>query len=191
MTGPLPTAAEQDRRYDFRRVLLPGETILWEGAPEPGFRLRGKAILQIIFGLPFLAAGVIILLVSPVLIEDPGEIIGLAVFITGFGGAGGYLVFQPIFEAYTTVRHSRYALSTRAAFIARDWPVRRLEVYPILPSSDIELNRGRKVDTVWFHTRKEDGSEGDIAKTRIGFQYIANGARVFRLIQSIQTGKPN
>ena len=191
MTEPPRTAEGQNARHDVRRMLLPDETLLWEGAPEAGFRLRGREILQIIFGLPFLAVGVIILLISPELLEVPAETIGLTIFITGFGGFGGYMVFQPIFEAYTTARHIRYALSTRAAFVVRDWPIRRLEVYPIQPSSEIKLKQGGKVDTVWFHLRWETDSEGGIAEDRIGFQYITNGAHLFRMIQGIQTGDLN
>jgi hypothetical protein len=174
----------------WQAYLLTDERLLWEGAPEPDFRLRGREIFQIVSGLPILAIGVICLLLGiEALLSPTDPPLLFAIFATAFGGVGGYMVFQPIFGAYTTARHIRYALSTRAAFVVRDWPIRRLEVYPILPSSEITLKRGGKVDTVSFHVRCETGSEGDVAEERIGFQHITNGAHVFRMIQSLQTGK--
>lgn len=95
---------------------------------------------------------------------------------------------MPLFDAYKAARHVRYALSTQAAYIVRDWPVQSVEVYPILPATAPELKRGRRTDTVWLHTRNEEGAEGAIFKTRIGFQYINNAADVVQLIQAIRTG---
>lgn len=182
-------AKKKGCRYDVRPVLLPGETILWEGAPNPGFRLRGTEILQCIFGLPFLLGGVIALIDGLRFLDEPGNSpLGLAIFVTLFVGLGGYVVFVPLFGAFKTARHVRYALSTQAAYIVRDWPVQRVEVYPILPANAPELQQGRRTDTVWLHTRNEEDAEGDIFKTRIGFQYINNAADVVQLIQTIRTG---
>ena len=141
-----------------------------------------------ILGLPFFGIGLIILILGPELVERPADILGIAIFVAGFGGIGGYLVFEPIIKAVITVRHVRYALSTHAAFIVRDWPVQRIEVYPILPATVPELKQGWRTDTVWSYTLKKEDADGDITRTRIGFQYVANGADVLSLIQGIRTG---
>jgi hypothetical protein len=190
MMAQRPALKSRDVRSDVEGLLRPGERILWSGAPMPGFRLRGAAVVWIILGLPFLCIGLILLVIGPGLIERPVDIIGIVIFVAGFGGFGGYVVFDPILKARITARHVRYALTTAAAIIAKDWPVRRTEVFPILPSSEVTLEDGRTTATVWFHTRKESGAEGDIVSHRSGFEYIPDGESVFRLIRAIQTDSP-
>jgi hypothetical protein len=96
------------------------------------------------------------------------------------------LVIAPLIAAHVTARHVRYALTNRCAFVLRDWPVNRIEIYPILPASEVSLRKGRKADTLWFHTRTEDASDPTI--TPIGFEHIPDGPQVLALVQSIQTG---
>ena len=63
-----------------------------------------------------------------------------------------------------------------------------LEIYPILKSTSVGLQKGRRADTVWFHVRSEKDSDGDLSTTRIGFENIADGDKVLSLIRGIQTG---
>jgi hypothetical protein len=106
-----------------------------------------------------------------------------------FTGIGALMVFGQWISAAEAHRKIRYALSTRAAYIAKSYRTRSIESYPILRSSASGLDKGRTADTVWFHVQSEKDSDGDRTTTRIGFDNIADGEMVFRLIRSLQTGE--
>jgi hypothetical protein len=177
-------------------LLLPGERVLWQGAPVPGFHQAGKSLFLILFGLPFLLIGAGLAAVSlrSVALATDVAAAGLGLFLLTvslpFGGIGAFLVFGPVIDARTAARSVRYALSTRAAYIARSFPLRRIEAYPILPASAVELDEGRRAGTVWVHTRRERDSDGATDTTRIGFENIADAPTVFRLVRQVQAGTP-
>ena len=110
----------------------------------------------------------------------------LLAFSVPFGGLGAFLVFGPFVDARSAARDVRYALTNRAAYIARKGIVNSLKVYPILPSTALELERGKRADTVWLHARLERDSDGDLGTTKAGFENIAEGERVFHLIRGLQ-----
>lgn len=174
--------------------LQPGERLLWEGAPLPGIHGKAGIIGLGFFGLPFLAFGVaafgfgLKMLSSLLSVNDAGLGLFLMAFSIPFMGIGGYLVFGQWVVAAQAHRRIRYALSTRAAYVATTWRSRKLEIYPILRDTATGLEKGRASDTVWFHIRTEKDSEGDRSTTRIAFENIADGEKVFRLIRSIQMG---
>ena len=172
--------------------LRPGETLLWEGAPVPGLHQRGKAIFLMIFGLPFLIIGVALFFFGLHRLTQaptPSDA-GLALFFTAFGlpfgGIGAFLVFGPLVEARTASRDIRYALTTRAAYVARAGRFPSLKVYPILPSTALELEPGARASTVWLHSRLERDSDGDLGTTKAGFENIAEGEKVFLMIRALQ-----
>ena len=125
--------------------LRPGETVLWEGTPVPGLHQRGKAIFLMCFGLPFLTIGLALFfyglhrLTQAPTTSDAGLALFLTAFALPFGGLGAFLVFGPLVEARTASRDIRYALTTRAAYTARSGRFPSLKVYPILPSTALEL----------------------------------------------------
>lgn len=172
----------------------PDERLLWQGAPLPGFHQRGKALFLMIFGLPFLVIGIAIFffglhrLIHAANVSDAGLAVFFTAFALPFGGIGAFLVFGPLVEARTAARHVRYALSTRAAYVSRAWPLPRLEVYPIRPDTALALETGRRAETVWLHARLERDSDGDLGTVRAGFENIAEGAAVMNLIRQIQEG---
>jgi hypothetical protein len=180
----------------WQTYLQPGESLLWEGAPLPGIHGKAKLIGLALFGLPFLIIGLgmagtgIVMLTSAHALAD----FGLGTFITAFSlpfaGIGAFLVIGQWIMAAQAHRKVRYALSTRCAFIAQSYWKRSLQAYPILPGTAVELETGGSADTVWFHARKERDSDGDRTTTKVGFENIADGEAVFRLIRSIQTGSP-
>ena len=172
--------------------LRPNETLLWQGAPVPGLHQRGKAIFLMCFGLPFLTIGLALFFYGlHRLTQAPTTSdAGLALFLTAcalpFGGLGAFLVFGPLVEARTASRDIRYALTTRAAYIARSGRFPSLKVYPILPSTALELEPGTRAGTVWLHARLERDSDGDLGTTKAGFENIAEGEKVFLLIRELQ-----
>ncbi|MBL9064292.1 hypothetical protein [Tabrizicola sp.] len=172
--------------------MRPGETVLWEGTPVPGLHQRGKAIFLMCFGLPFLTIGLALFfyglhrLTQAPTTSDAGLALFLTAFALPFGGLGAFLVFGPLVEARTASRDIRYALTTRAAYIARSGRFPSLKVYPILPSTALELEPGTRAGTVWLHARLERDSDGDLGTTKAGFENIAEGEKVFLLIRELQ-----
>ncbi|MGL4234653.1 hypothetical protein [Tabrizicola sp.] len=171
--------------------LQPGERILWEGAPQPGIRNRERLAFISLFGVPFFFFGLAGTGVGLQHIFWRGDVgIGLVTLALGliFIVVGYTFAFGEWVEAAKAHRTTRYALSTRAAYVARQSRKRSLKVYPILPKTALEIDHCDGYDNVWFHARSEDGSEGGITTTRIGFEGIKDGTEVYRLMRSIQTG---
>jgi hypothetical protein len=174
----------------------PGEQLLWEGSPVKGIRGKAKLIGMSLFGLPFLVIGTGFCGIGLGMLFNASDwqmaALGLfiALFSLPFAGLGLYLVFGGWIAQAQAHRRVRYALSNRAAYIAQTWWKQTLESYPILPATSTGLEKGRGADTVWFHVRNEKDSDGDRSTTRIGFDNIADGDKVFHLIRSIQTGSP-
>lgn len=172
--------------------LRPGETLLWEGAPVPGFHQRRLTVFLMIFGLPFLTIGValffygLVQLHTAATMSNAGLALFTAAFALTFGCFGAFLVFGPIIEARTASRDVRYVLTTRAAYVQRTGRFPSLKVYPILPSTALELERGTRASTVWLHARLERDSDGDLGTTKAGFENIAEGEKVFGMIRDLQ-----
>ena len=174
--------------------LQPNETLLWEGAPLPGIRNWPRLVFLSLFGVPFLMFGLGGTGVALRHIFWLGEVgIGFLTLALGlaFLGVGYALVLGQWVEAATAHRRIRYALSTRFAYIARKARNRLLETYPILPQTVLEIEHGKGYDSIWFHVRSEKDSDspGGLATSRIGFEGIADGAKVYQLMRGIQTGQ--
>ena len=173
-------------------LLRPGETLLWDGAPLPGQPYPGKAALLMAFGLPFLLAGITLFFwalhrgASNPGTSDWGLSLFLAAFALVFAGFGAFLTFGPLIEARNNATRLRYALTNRAAYILTQVLTLRVQVYPILPSTPLDLQFGAKGGTVWFHARRERDSDGDQTTERAGFQNIAEAQHVYHLIRSLQ-----
>jgi hypothetical protein len=175
----------------WETYLQPGERILWEGAPLPGIRNRGRLVFMSLFGVPFLVFGV------------AGTGVGLRhAFWLGQWGLGlvtTSLALIFLFFGYTFAIHqwvdaarahrtTRYGLTSRGAYIARQTRKRSLDAFPILPETALELEQCDGYDNLWFHTRREKDSDGDLSTTRYGFEGINDGTDVYQLMRSIQTG---
>ncbi len=178
----------------WQDVLQPDERLLWEGSPLPGLHGWPRLVGLTLIGLPFLIAGAAMLVFGLRQVFVTGRLgdIGLGVFLTVFAlpflGIGLVLVIGQWVEAAQAHRRLRYALSNRAAYVAREGWRRTLHCYPILPQTAIELETGRGGDTLWFHSRTERDSDGT-STTKVGFENIADGASLFRLIRAAQTGE--
>jgi hypothetical protein len=176
----------------WKTYFRPGETLLWEGAPVPGWHQRGKSLFLMAFGAPFLVMGVALMihafaqLPKATTLSDAGLALFLLAFSVPFGGIGAFLVFGPFIDARSSARDVRYTLTNRAAYIARSGIITSLKVYPILPSTALELERGKRADTIWLHARLERDSDGDLGTTKAGFENIAEGEKVYQLIRDVQ-----
>ena len=169
----------------------PGETLLWEGAPLPGIRGRGRLAFLSLFGVPFLVFGLAAAGVGLQHIFWLGKVgIGITTLALGliFLVFGYAFVFGQWADAARAHRTTRYAISTRCAYIARTGRKLRLETYPILAKSETTLERCKGYDNLWFHLRRERDSDGDLTTTQIGFEGIADGLAPYTLIRKIQAG---
>jgi hypothetical protein len=172
--------------------LRPDETLLWEGSPVPGLHQRGKEIFLMIFGLPFLLIGVALFfhglwqLANAGTFADAGLGLFLSAFGLPFGAVGAFFVFGPLIEARTAARDVRYVLTNRAAYVIRQGLFPSLKVYPILPSTALELEPGKRASTVWLHARLERDSDGALGTTKAGFENIAEAEKVFFMIRKLQ-----
>jgi hypothetical protein len=178
----------------WRDYFQPGETLVWQGAPKPGSHGLAKIVALALFGLPFLVLGIGICITGLGMLYgvQGWQDAGLGLFFTTFGvpfaGVGAVLVFGQAYAAHQAHRKIRYALSARAAYVAKSWWTRSIEAYPILRSTPTGLEKGRWANTVWFHVRSEKDQDGDRSTTRVAFDNIVDGESVFRLICAIQTG---
>jgi len=172
--------------------LRPGETVLWEGAPVPGFHQRRLTFFLMLFGLPFLVIGVSLFCYSLLLypqaatVPDGGNALVTTAFSLPFAAFGAFLVLGPIIEARSAARDIRYALTSRAAYVIRTGQFPSVRVYPILPDTALELETGSRAGTVWVHSRRERDSEGDLGTTKAGFENVAEAEKVFLMIRELQ-----
>lgn len=181
-----------DPQDSWAAYLQPGERVLWQGAPLPGIRNRGRLAFLSLFGVPFLIFGLggtgvglrHVFWVGDVWIGLITLALGLIFLVFGYA-----FVFGQWADAARAHRTTRYALSNRCAYVARWAWKRSLESYPILPKTALELDHCDGYDNVWFHARSETDGDGGITTTRVGFEGIAEGTKVYQLLRGIQTGQ--
>ena len=155
-----------------------GETIIWQGRPATGIRVRPKQIGMSVFGVFFFGFAVFwtySAAQSSLLFASFG-----APFLT----VGAYLLFgQYIWDAYArglTV----YALSNRRAFIAKRALGRSIKTYPITATSSIEYQPGEEAH-LYFASQQVRTKNG-YTTHKIGFEFIQDGQKVYNVIRDIQ-----
>jgi hypothetical protein len=183
---------------DWEAILDKDERLLWVGSPAQGLRFRPKALFQSFFGLFFFGfalfwtAGA----ASPLIMVLTGQgkmeggfswfflffpLFGLPFVIVGF-----YMVFgHYMYDAYLR-KHTRYALTTKRALITA-WPrgKRTLKSYPIKADTVVDYEPGDEA-SIFFANEVHTDSDGDKTTTRIGFEYIPDGASAYAIVRQIQ-----
>jgi hypothetical protein len=180
--GRSAAQSESNRWEDY---LDPGERLLWQGAPASGLRFTPDGLAMSAFGAFFLGISVFIAFAGIMAGGGMGAVFSL--FTTPFILVGLWLVVGHwFFDAYKR-KHSRYALTTKRAIIARSVMGRKMLSYEIGRHSPISLVEGN-LDTVNFDRRTYLTKNG--TKTvLIGFRFIKDGREVFRMLQDIKDGK--
>lgn len=156
------------------------ETILWQGRPETGLRLKPKALTTSAFGVFFL---------------------GFALFWTYMAGSAGGSGIFPMFglpfiaiglwlvlgtHVYDMYRRARthYTLTSKRAFIATNVLSRKLDYYIVLPTTPVSFHPDPPA-SIYF--AKEERQNGDgVTLEDVGFERIDDGAHVYELIRGIQ-----
>lgn len=163
-------------------ILDPDERILWQGRPDPGFRMDLARVFPAVFGLFFAGFATFWMVMA----SRAGGIFwmfGLLFFFVGLG-----MILSSIFGDTIKRRGSWYTLTDRRAFIATDLPFRgkSLKSYPIDRDSVIDYRAGEPATIHFAHEyhRGEDHSY----RVSIGFERIAEGEAVMRLIREVQRG---
>lgn len=162
-------------------ILDPGETIVWQGRPDPGFHVSPQDLFAAGFGIFFAGFA----LVWMILASGAGGafwMFGLIHFTVGLT-----LVWRSAHGATTRRRHSWYTLTDRRAFIATDLPFRgkTLKDYPITADTQISRIPG-KLATIHFAREQRSTDKGRRYWVNIGFERIADGDRVLALIRKTQ-----
>lgn len=163
-------------------ILDDGETILWQGRPDGAVSLSVANVMTSLFGLAFAGFALFWMIMA----SQAGGffwMFGLLHFSVGLGLAAG-----PIFwDAYRR-RHTWYTLTSQRAFIATDLPLKgkSLDSYPITDDTPLSLVDGPPT-TIYFAAGLRRGSNGKKRHTKIGFERIAEGREVFRMMRQIQS----
>ena len=171
-----------------------GETLLWQDRPDPSLYLRDFFSGQALFGVFFTLFSCVWFLGARSMGSMGGGFDIFPYLIAPFFLIGLYMVIlRPFHIAYRHGR-TRYALSDRAAYIAR-LGLGQLQVkrYPFADMNILELDDDtpgsvrfrREVHVSTYRTRSRNGfSRKRTRRTEItiGFERITSARQVYRLI---------
>lgn len=160
-------------------VLLQGETILWQGRPDPAFHFGLPQAGIMLFGLVFAGFAAVWMLLAS---SGGGNfwMFGLLHFSVGIALAVGGVLYPPWRR-----RHTWYTLTNRRAFIATDLPFkgRTLKSWPIDGDAAITYVPGPKADIHFARDFRQ--TKNGTRVVPIGFERITDGDEVHRLISGI------
>ena len=112
-----------------------------------------------------------------------GESIFMFFFGLPFLGIGIAMVLGPWYGQRHAHRKVRYALSDQRAYISSQWWSRKLEAYPISPTSPLSLEDDK---TLYFNTIVGRDSDGDRTTEEKRFENIDDAQMVYQLMRQIQ-----
>lgn len=167
------------------------ERVLWQGALLPGIRnLRVRAVMTLlgtgllVWGLAILGSVADHALREGLSLNAPIFLLFGITMIAG-GLHYGLLRWRAAAQAHLT---TRYVLTNRCAFVFVGTGFGSVKSYVIRPDTAIELDPHEGHSDVWFHVRYKHASKATETTSRVGFEGISDGEKVFMLLRSIQTG---
>lgn len=161
-------------------ILDKDEKILWQGRPDAAVKLRLSKLAGATFGIFFAGFAAFWMIMAA---QGGGFfwMFGLLHFAVGVGVAAAAL-----FGSAWRRRYSWYTLTDRRAFIATALPLRArsLKSYPITRDTVLNFDGGDPATIHFNHElrRRKNGSE----KVAVGFERIAHGSEVYRMMRGIQ-----
>ncbi|MCB1336674.1 MAG: hypothetical protein KDK10_04160 [Maritimibacter sp.] len=173
---------------EWEGILREGETVLWQGQPDPAFHLDPSRRLAIGAGVFISVVGLAMFAVT--LRDGDTSDISFAAFFLGLG-----LLFTlkqswwPNFKR----RHSFYTLTNQRAILGIALPglVRRLKVFEIEPDGDYELRAGTP-GSVIFAFEDEGVKLNDVKQYfAAGFLRISEAEKVWAMVQELQNDMRN
>lgn len=164
--------------------LDPDERLVWTGAPDTGLRVDVIDVLVVPAGLSFAYVGADILLNAKDLTASPAVLHLLA----GLHFAGGRFLLDIYYR-----RHTRYALTTKRALIARSAFWRKMLDHPLGAGTPVELIPGPKGSIRFGTPPPEKGRfkspPGDTSwgfpPAGVLFERLADPGAVYELVRRI------
>lgn len=162
-------------------ILAPGETLLWQGAPDRAFHMAPSSWIGVVFGAVF--AGIAFTWIMGALTAGGSFwMFGLIHLSVGLG-----IVVVSLFGDTYKRRHTFYSLSNRNAYIATNFALRgrKLQSYPITPETPLHYSPGA-LATIHFATKEVRQKRG-YKTIPIGFERIPDGANVYGMMRALQS----
>lgn len=161
-------------------ILDPGEEILWQGRPDPGFAIPPGNIGKAVFGM-FFAGFATFWMVMASMAPGPFWMFGLIFFFAGLGIIAEALIL-PTYRR----RNTWYTLTNQRAFIASRslTGARKLDAHPVTEQTRLSLSDGH-LGAVHFAEEVKHSRNGTI-RTAIGFERIPDAREVYALLRQIQ-----
>ncbi|MEM6277390.1 MAG: aspartate carbamoyltransferase catalytic subunit [Pseudomonadota bacterium] len=167
----------------WKDLLDPGERIIWQGRPDPGFGLTTESYLMIPFGAVFTVFALFWMAMASM-----GSFI-FSLFGLPFVAVGAGMLFWGVYGPTLTRRHTWYTLTNKRGFIATDLPLqgRKLTSYPIM-GAELELIDSGGFETVNFAEKVTRTKKHGTSRVPIGFKRLEESREVYRLMRDIQRG---
>ncbi len=163
--------------HDLPARLKNGEKVLWVGLPDPRFTVgfvQGVFLFFLAIWIGAFASNI------PRILENGGSRLTLAAFSILLL----FIFAATLLGPWQKRRRSQYALSTQRAFIRFHWPLLgpRLYSWPITSGTGFHVVRPEPL-SVYFAKHRVFGTNPPL---RFGFQRIANGEAVLKMMKDIR-----
>ncbi|WP_424938962.1 hypothetical protein [Aliiroseovarius sp. S253] len=167
---------DQLRELGWGDYLDEGEEILWQGRPDQ------SVALALDFPVVWSLAGAFFLCVLAVSISQGilnATVLSTLVFLA-------FVVLVCLLTDTYRRRSTWYTLTSRRAFVATDYPMvgKSITSYRITPEMVVEFQPRAPASIFFAEEWRDYGRERELVK--VGFRRLADGQKVYRLIQDIQ-----
>lgn len=189
---PLPPRDGQP----WEALLEPGERLLWQGRPDPGFHLNWRHAVLAALGAAVLALSVALAVQAAGGLRDGVEGAGGALAAAAAGAALGLgCMIGPGLNDMLRRRGTAYALTDRRALVETDYMGTGLVAWPITADSPVWRGGGRPAGAFFALYRSPDPhvllrpSRRAARLHPVGFERIAEADKVLALLESIREGR--
>jgi hypothetical protein len=164
-------------------ILDEGETIVWQGRPDPAFHVGFGSLFIALIGLVFAGFAVFWMVMA----AQAGGVFWMFGLIHFSIGAA--MIVNAVYGDTIRRRGTWYTLTTRRAFIATNLPIKgkKLKSYPITGMTPLVYVAG-PLATIRFAKEVRRGSKGNRYSVPIGFERIEDGETVYKAFRKVQEG---